>query len=191
MIKKSLFKKITALALATCLATSPAVIYAADDAVEVFVEEETVTQDEASSDEDYAEEVFTEDVNEEENIEDNATDEPEFVGDDVVEENNEPEFVQEDSVVTEDSANEEVAAAEEAFGVDDVHTEIVENKHVLRSDRRITVHCLQFLVRTLVIAFSVTAVAVKRITVNIHGLIRSVGARNVNDDNTLAVNVLH
>ena len=117
MIKKSLFKKITALALATCLATSPAVIYAADDAELVFVEEpETVTTDEASSDEGYAEEVFTEDdITEDVNEEETAVDEPEFVGDDVVEENNEPEFVQEDSVVTEDSANEEVAAAEEPF----------------------------------------------------------------------------
>lgn len=120
MIKKSLFKKITALALATCLATSPAVIYAADDAVEVFVEEhETVDQDEASSDEGYAEEVFTEDVNEEENIEETVSDEVDFVGDDVtVEENNEPVFV-EDSFVEEQSVTEDVAAAEESFGVDD------------------------------------------------------------------------
>ena len=132
MIKKSLFKKITALALATCLATSPAVIYAADDAEAVFVEQETVTTDEASSDEGYAEEVFTEDVNEEEKIEETVTEEPEFVGDDVAIEENEPVFVQEDSVVTEDSATEEVAAAdevayaEEPYGVDDETMEILE-----------------------------------------------------------------
>ena len=129
MIKKWLFKKITALALATCLAASPTFVYAADDAEAVFVEEqETVIQDETSSDEGYAEEVFTEDATEEENIEESATEEPVFVGEDVVvEENNEPEFVQEDSVVTEDSATEEVAAADEALGVDDVTMEMLVN----------------------------------------------------------------
>ena len=52
MIKKSLFKKITALALATCLATSPAVIYAADDAAVrvVVVRTDTIPETDVKSD---------------------------------------------------------------------------------------------------------------------------------------------